>query len=52
MSNLAKRYIDEFKTFELIYKNAQTNLVVNPYVRVSNQELERFWSDIHKHFQS
>lgn len=52
MSKLAKYYIETYKTFGEVYKNAQSNLLNSSYNRLSNGELEAFWRDVHKHFKS
>lgn len=52
MSKLAKYYIETYKNFEEVYKNAQSNLLESQYNRLSNGELEAFWRDVHKHFKS
>jgi hypothetical protein len=52
MSKLAKYYIENYKTFEEVYKNAKINLLNSSYNRLSNRELEVFWIDVHKHFKS
>ena len=52
MSKLAKYYIETYKTFGEVYKNAQSNLVNSRYNRLSNDDLQGFWRDVHKHFKS